>query len=209
MFIPRHFANDDRAALHAVMRDYAFALMITCDDGRPFATHLPFVLDAGAGANGTLLGHVSRANPHWRGFDGTRDALAIFQGPHAYVSPSWYETEHAVPTWNYVAVHAYGRPRAFEDKEATIAVLKRLVARHETPATGPWSMDRLPADYMEMMVKGIVAFEMPIDRLEGKFKLSQNKSEADRRGVVRGLKAVADDPLAAEVARLMAESPNR
>ncbi|MSO91882.1 MAG: FMN-binding negative transcriptional regulator [Rhodospirillales bacterium] len=203
MFIPRHFANDDRAALQGVMQDYAFALMITSDAGRPFVTHVPLIFDAAAGELGTLLGHVSRANPHWRGFDGVREALAVFQGPHAYVSPSWYETERAVPTWNYIAVHAYGRPSAIEDKEKTVAILKRLVARHETPATGPWSMDRLPADYLDMMVKGIVAFAMPIDRLEGKFKLNQNKSEADRRGVIRGLKSVPDDPLAREVARLM------
>ena len=203
MYIPRHFAKDDRAALDALIRDYAFGLLITCDEGRPFATHIPFVFDAGAGENGTLLAHVSRANPHWRGFDGTREALAIFQGPHAYVSPSWYETKNAVPTWNYTAVHAYGRPRAMTEKEQTVGVLRRLIAEHETKATGPWSMDGLPADYMDMMVKGIVAFEMPIDRLEGKFKLNQNKSEADRRGVARGLKAQADDPMALEVARLV------
>jgi len=209
MYIPRHFANDDRAALAAVIRDYAFGLLITCDDGRPFATHIPFVFDAQAGPNGTLLAHVARTNPHWRGFDGTREALAVFQGPHAYVSPSWYETENAVPTWNYVAVHAYGRPRAIEGKEQTLKVLRRLVAQHETPATGPWSMDGLPADYLDMMVKGIVAFEMPVDRLEGKFKLSQNKSEADRQGVVRGLRAQTDDPMAAEVARIMSNGSSR
>ena len=123
MYLPRHFAEDDTAVLHRLMGRYDVALLVTTVDGAPFASHLPLLVEPGAGPNGTLKGHMSRANPQWRGFAGGGEALAVFQGPHAYVSPSWYAGESVVPTWNYTAVHAYGTPRAIVDHHATLAIL--------------------------------------------------------------------------------------
>lgn len=209
MYVPNHFATDERAELHALMRENGFAPIVTCDNGQPFASHVPFALEIGADGREILHAHVARANPHWRAFDGAREALVVFQGAHAYVSPSWYETRPAVPTWNYEAVHAYGRPRLVEGEQATIAVLRRLVDTYENEATGPWRLESLPADYLSRQVKAIVAFSMPIERLEGKFKMSQNKPAADRAGAIRGLKSLAGDPLAAAVALRMQELEGR
>jgi len=136
-----------------------------------------------------LVGHVARANSHWRQFDGSAETLAIFHGPHAYVSPSWYATGPAVPTWNYSAVHVYGKPLAREDGDFTASVLRDLVARHEGTRAEPWRMEDLAADFYEKLAGAIVAFEMPIDRIEGKFKLGQNRSQDDRLGMLKGLDA--------------------
>ena len=209
MYRPRLFKMDDPAALHRLMREESFALLVTAPGGVPVASHIPLFLDTVGDGPDRLLGHVAKANPQWREFDGETEAMAMFWGPHAYVSPGWYESRKMVPTWNYVTVHAYGKPRIMPDPADARAVLQRLVATYESEASGPWSMDRLPDSYVEKQLKGIVAFEMPIDRLEGKFKLSQEKSEADRAGAIRGLEG-SDDPGAREVARLMAEvSPAR
>lgn len=203
MYRPRHFDIDDKSALFRVMRDNGFALLVSADGGLA-ASHIPLSLDAEGGGPARLFGHVARANDQWRGFDGKAEAMAVFQGVHAYVSPSWYVSEVMVPTWNYVAVHAYGRPQVIADAAVVRAHLQRLVATYESPATGPWSMDRLPDEFVQRMIKGIVAFEMPIERLEGKFKLSQNRSAADREGAIKGLES-GGDVVAREVARLMRE----
>ena len=203
MYRPQAFNIDDNSALFRVMRDNSFALLVSAGGGL-VASHIPLSLNADGAGPGQLFGHVARANDQWRGFDGKTEAMAVFQGVHAYVSPSWYASETMVPTWNYVAVHAYGRPRVIADAAAVRAHLERLVATYESPATGPWSMDRLPDDYVQRMIKGIVAFEMPIERLEGKFKLSQNRSAADRAGAIKGLEG-SGDATAREVARLMRE----
>jgi transcriptional regulator len=163
------------------------------DDG-PIASHLPFLLDEGREEHGVLLAHVARANPHWRSL-ADRESLAIFQGPHAYVSPRWYTTSLAVPTWNYAAVHAYGRARLLEDPAEVLAYLERLV-RHHDPE---WSLPE--GDFIPKLVNGIAAFELPITRLEGKVKLSQNRPEADRRAVAAAL--AVGSPGEASVAALM------
>jgi transcriptional regulator len=215
MYIPRAFREARRDVLHGVIRRYAFGTLVSALDGELLATHLPFLLDPDRGPHGTLLGHVARANPHWRGFAGGPDggadgrpgaeALVLFQGPHAYVSPTWYATEGAVPTWNYVAVHAYGRPRLLADAAAVRALLERLVRGFEDPlpAGERWSMERLDGDYAAQMAGAVAAFELPISRLEGKRKLSQNRSPADRRGVVGALRR-RGEPLGLDVAALMA-----
>ena len=136
-----------------------------------------------------LVGHVARANSHWRQFDGSAETLAIFHGPHAYVSPSWYATGPAVPTWNYSAVHVYGKALAREDGDFTAAVLRDLVARHEGARGKPWRMEDLAVDVYEKLVGAIVAFEMPIDRIEGKFKLGQNRSPEDQQKMLKSLQA--------------------
>jgi transcriptional regulator len=201
MYLPNSFREDDPALLHDLMRRYNFAVLVTQHDNAPFATHLPFLLDAQRGPHGTLLAHMARANPQWRDFADDREALVIFQGPHAYISPSWYEAMPSVPTWNYAVVHAYGIPRVVEDRDQLRAILDRLVDTHEAARTPPWRMD-LSEDYLDRMVRAIVGFEIEITRLEGKLKLSQNRGEGDRRRVAAEL-AASDDPLSVEVAEMI------
>ncbi len=204
MYRPRHYDIDDVQVLHRFMQDQSFALLVTTEDGAPFASHIPLLLDQDTGDQGRLLGHVAKANPQWQAFDGKTEAMAVFWGPHAYISPNWYETVTMVPTWNYVTVHAYGKPTVIDDPETVRQGQAQLVDTYESEATGNWSMDRLPDDYLGKMLKGIVAFEMPIGRLEGKFKLNQKSSAADREGAIKGLRQTGDAE-AEEVARLMAE----
>jgi transcriptional regulator len=183
MYIPTAFRVDDRAALYDLIERYGFATLVTLLDGTPFATHLPILLDR---TRGVLLGHVARANPHGRALGGGAEALLIFQGPHAYVSPSWYTTAPAVPTWNYAAVHVYGVPRLL-DEAGLLDLLDRLVSKYESGRERPWTMD-LPPDYLKKMVQAIVGFEVPMTRVEGKFKLNQNRSAEDRAGVIGALR---------------------
>jgi transcriptional regulator len=209
MYVPKQFQVSDREWCHDLIRAEPFGLLVGVDEGgKPFATHLPFLVDAERGPLGTLLGHVARANPQWRYFRPDRPVLALFTGPHAYVSPAWYEVHPSVPTWNYVAVHAYGVPALVEEPLLVRDLLTRLARTFEAGRPDPWSPDSLPADYLAGMEKGIVAFEIPIDRLEGKAKLSQNRGAADRARVRAALEA-AGDPLAAAVAALMADGPPR
>ena len=204
MYTPRHFREDDPGILRAVMRENSFATLVSLDGGELTATHLPLLLDEDRGAHGTLIGHVARANPQWRGFAGS-DVLAIFQGPHAYVSPSWYEDRAAnVPTWNYVAVHAYGVPRLVENDAAVARLLAATAGTYEAAQPAPWSPAEFDAEKYAAMRRGVVAFEIPISRIEGKRKLSQNKSEADRAGVVAAL-ADSGDETGRAVAAVMAQ----
>lgn len=203
MFVPRHFAVDDRAVLKKLIADYGFATLVTTVDGAPLAIHIPLQLETGADGGDVLLGHVSRGNPQWKGFNGKAQALAVFAGPHAYVSPTWYTNpDKSVPTWNYAVVHATGTPRLIEDAKRSREVIARLVAQYEGDGPDAWSIDRLPDDYRSGQLRGIVVFEMPIDRLQGKFKLNQNKSAADRRSVIAALQATGR-PLDEDVAALM------
>ena len=202
MYVPRHFCEDHVPTLHAFMARYGFATLVTSLDAAHFASHLPLLVDSGAGEYGVLIGHMSRANPQWRGFGEDVEALAIFLGPHAYVSPSWYASEQKVPTWNYAAVHAYGTPRILEDHHAVLELLERLVAENESAMAEPWRIDSLSSEFRDAQMRGIVAFEIPITRLQGKVKLNQNKPEADRLGAAAGLRATGE-ALAQDVARMM------
>jgi transcriptional regulator len=208
MYTPDVFALTDPAEARRIMREHSFALLVTTADGVPLATHLPFLHDPEPGPYGTLLCHMARANPQWKDFatleaEG-RETLVIFQGPHGYVSPSWYRPGPAVPTWNYLAVHAYGSPRIIEDAVHARAHQERLVDTHEAGFAAPWSLAGQEEKYIARMLRGIVAFEMPISRLEAKAKLSQNKTEDDRQGVIAALEASArpgDRELAAAMRR--------
>ena len=204
MYVPESFQITDRESLNRLMRDYSFATLITQAEDRPFANHLPLNFDPTRGPHGTLNGHMVRANPQWRHFAAGGEALAIFQGPHAYVSPSWYVGERNVPTWNYATIHAYGTPRLIEDDATLRRHLTELVTTHEAAQPQPWSIDVLPSNYVAGMLKGIVGFEMPITTLQGKFKLNQNRAAEDRRGVIAALEN-RDDDLSREVAALMQE----
>jgi len=202
MYVPKHFAETDCTTLADIMRASSFASLVTTRDGLPVATHLPLYLDADRGEHGTLLGHVARANDHWRLFDGNSAALAIFGGIHSYIGPNWYGSQNAVPTWNYLAVHAYGAPQVVEDPAAVLDILERLTASYETDTSGNWRMDRMEPDLLHGMLKGIVAFEMPIDRIDGKAKMGQNKKPEEIRGAVRGLRSTGE-PMATAVASEM------
>lgn len=203
MYVPEAFREDRQQVLHALIRQHSFGTLVTFGNGGLAASHLPFLLDPDRGPHGTLLGHLARANPQWADFGEGQEALAVFQGPHAYVSPSWYETSPSVPTWNYVAVHARGTPHVVTDETALRRILEALVRAYEAASEKPWDMTGLPDDYVGWMMGAIVGFEMPISQLEGKLKLSQNRSAADRQGVVEGLRRKQGE-LEQAVADLMA-----
>ena len=209
MYVPKHFDAPDVAWCHDLIRREPFAILVGVDQaGAPFATHLPVLLDEVPAPLGTLLGHVARPNPQWQLFRPDRPVLVVFPGAHAYVSPSWYAQHPAVPTWNYVAVHAYGIARVIEDPGRVRALLDRLVRTFEAGRAAPWRMDSLSDTYVSGMMGGIVAFEIPIERLEGKAKLSQNRPAGDQARV-RAALAAEGDPLASAVAELMVERDPR
>src|SRR5262245_64593111 len=158
MYVPAHFEQDDPATLHDFIDQHPFGLLISLHDGRPMATHLPFLLDRSDAAHGALRGHVARANPQWRQIIG-QEVLAIFNGPHAFISPSWYQAEKVVPTWNYVAVHAYGRVELIEDSDSLVALVHRLTRVFEKGRPAPWDFD--PGDaYVRKVSSGIVGFRL-------------------------------------------------
>lgn len=198
MYTPKHFEVRDPDLLWALMDRFSFATLVTIDGDVPVATHLPYLIERERGAQGMLISHMARANTQWQTFRADRDVLTIFQGDHAYISPSWYAPQPSVPTWNYMVVHAYGVPRIIDDR-AALAMLERVIARHEASFVQPWTMDHA---YATRLLRGIVAFEIAITRLEGKFKLSQNRSERDQVGVIEALSA-SSDPVERELARHM------
>ena len=186
MYIPKHFAETDTQTLQAFMRTHSFATLVTQHDGVPFANHLPLMLDSGVGTHGALLGHMARNNPQWQDFSQGAEVLVMFQGPHAYVSPAWYEPNALmVPNWNFMAVHTYGKARILSEDEL-VGTLRRLVDENEKAFPKPWKFE--PTQTMrERMLSAIVGFEISLDRLEGKFKLSQNRSQQDQRNVIAQL----------------------
>ena len=194
MYIPRHFAVEDRDVLDRVIRENSFAALVSSGSEEPFATHIPLLLEGNE-----LIGHMARANPHWKMFDG-RAALAIFSGPHAYVSPRIYVTAPNVPTWNYVTVHVYGKPDVIENVEESAAVLRRSLDVYDP------QLPRTPEleAYMASQLRGIVAFRIPIERMEGKFKLNQNKKLEDRDAVIAAFSGSAE-PAESAVAGVMSE----
>lgn len=189
MYTPRLNRVDDLPTMQDFMQAFNFALLVTIQDNRPVATALPFMLDRERGKYGTLIAHIARANPQWKHFADGSEVLVIFQGHDSYVSPYWYSTHPSVPTWNYMTVHAYGVPHIVEGESAMLEVLRRLVDHHESEYPEPWRMEDMPPDYQDSNLKAIVAFEIEITQLEGKFKLSQNRSVEDQTGVIEGLSA--------------------
>jgi transcriptional regulator len=209
MYVPKHFEEDDPAVLHTLMQDYSFATLVsTGDDGVPLATQLPFVLDSRPSPFGTLRAHMALGNHQWHTLVAEREVLVIFQGPHTYITPSWYENPLSVPTWNYATVQAYGRPRLIEDRDALYSHLRSLVEKHESQFAEPWRLDSLPEEYVTKMMKGIVGFEIEITRLTGKFKMSQNRTERERERITAELEACQDDMIQ-EVGRLVAGARRR
>jgi transcriptional regulator len=192
MYLPKDFREDSVPALHDAIRRIALGTLVTLGADGMEASHVPMLIDPEPAPFGTLRGHLARANPQWRGVTPGTQALAIFLGPEAYVTPAWYATKRAtgkvVPTWNYVSVHAYGALRVIDDAEWLRALVTRLTETHEAERAAPWAVSDAPADYIAGMLRAIVGFELPIARLEGKWKMSQNRPAEDRAGVVEGLK---------------------
>lgn len=190
MYTPPAFRDDDKESLRATIRSARLATFVTATAEGPLATPLPLYLDEKEGEHGVVYGHLAKANPQWR-VPPLGDGLAIFMGPDAYVTPAWYatkqETGKVVPTWNYVAVHAYGPVEFFDDPGRLLEAVCRLTDLHEGERASPWSVSDAPPDFIQAQLRGIVGLRMPIARLEGKRKMSQNRSEADRHGVANGL----------------------
>ncbi|MBR7211258.1 FMN-binding negative transcriptional regulator [Pseudomonas sp. B2021] len=196
MYTPRAFALDDLPEIQQLIQHTRLAQLVTVGENGLQASHLPLLLNPDEGPNGTLYGHLAKANPQWRELQNGSEALVIFAGAEAYISPAFYpaKAEHGkvVPTWNYIAVHAYGKPEVFSDAEHLLKVVTALTDRHESGRAQPWRVSDAPADYIDGMLKAIVGFALPIERLVGKRKLSQNRSAADMAGVRDGLAASAD-----------------
>jgi transcriptional regulator len=190
MYQPDHFRVDDLAMLHALMRARPFAALISAGASGLYATHLPTVLKE-QGPYGAIECHLARANPHWKDLAAGGEALMIFQGPEAYVTPNWYpsKAEHGkvVPTWNYAVVHAYGRPAVMQDKDWLRRHVGDLTAQQEAGEVVPWAVSDAPESYVDVMLRGIVGFRFEIERLEGKWKMSQNREMRDRAGTAEGL----------------------
>ena len=191
MYIPSAFRQDDLATLQRALAECRLVTLVSHTAQGLLASHLPVLLRANEGQYGTLYGHLARANPHGRALAEGAETLVIGNLADAYVSPSWYaaKAEHGkvVPTWNYVAVHAYGHAEVFDDAARLRLLLAELTERHESPRPQPWALDDAPRDYLDGMLRAVVGFALPISRLEGKWKLGQNRSEADRQGVREGL----------------------
>jgi transcriptional regulator len=203
VFVPGHYHQRDARALFEAMRAHAFATIISAGgDGAPAASWIPFVIE-GTAQQPMIFGHLARANDQWRSWTADTPLLALFQGPHHYISPSWYQSAPNVPTWNYMAVQVRGRPRVLDDPAEVEAMLERLVGQLESAREAPWQLADQPAPYRAAQAAGIVGFELIVEQITGAWKLSQRASAPDREGAIAGLRAAGgDDALA--IARLMA-----
>lgn len=206
MYLPSHFREDDLGAMHGLIRAFPLGLLISVGEGGIVANPVPFVLDAATGEKGTLRCHVARANPQWKELQTAAECLVVFQGPQAYITPSWYATKResgkVVPTWNYATVHAWGQPRVMDDADWLARQINALTDQQEASRAAPWKVDDAPAPFVAAQIRGIVGIEIPISRIEGKWKVSQNRPEADRAGVVAGL---TENDAAIDMAALVTE----
>jgi transcriptional regulator len=204
MYQPPHFREDRLAVQHALIRAHPLGLLITAGPAGLQANQVPMLIDSGASENGTLRAHLAHANPQLEELASARECLVVFQGPQRYITPSWYptkrETGKVVPTWNYITVHAWGRPQVIDDAAWLRKQVGELTASNENARSAPWAIDDAPADFIASQLRAIVGIEIPITRIEGKWKVSQNRPAADREGVIAGLRGEGDDVMAAHVA---------
>jgi transcriptional regulator len=191
MYIPASFEQTDRVKLFDFIQQNSFGLLVSMADGEPFASHIPFLLDRDSGPNGSLVGHLALANPQWRHAQG-QSIMAVFSGPHAYISPTWYESKDVVPTWNYVAVHVYGTLQVVQDEAALAKILQDFVGYYEASLPRPWTFEP-DSDYSRKMMKAVTGFRIEISRIEGKWKLNQNRPKEQREKVVRMLQKFGDE----------------
>lgn len=206
MYVPKHHEEKDITVLHSLIKSHPLATWVTQGDGELIVNHIPFFLDPTRGDLGTLVGHVAKANRVWRSFSTTVNSVLVFQDSDMYITPSWYPSKHAhgkaVPTWNYAVVHAHGLPHVIEDRGRMLQILNQLTDAHETEQALPWKVSDAPQEFTDRLFQGIVGIEIPIARLVGKWKVSQNRSESDKLGVVAGLLA-RSDPQSKEMASLV------
>jgi len=200
MYIPKYFAIEDEQEVFDFIEGNSFAALITSRSGALKTSHVPLLLDRN---EKVLSGHFARGNDHWQDLESADELLVIFQGPHTYVTPSWYESEQMVPTWNYVAVHVKGKARLVADSDL-LDLVTRLSNKHESQFEKPWAVDKVSDKKLNAMLRAIVGFRIDIEQLSAKAKLSQNRSEGDRNGVIKGLQSTKD-PAAVQVAELMAK----
>lgn len=207
MYQPPHFREDRIEVQHGLIRAHPLGLLITAGPNGLMANPIPFLIDAHASEKGTLRGHLARANNQVSELEAADECLIVFQGPHEYVTPSWYatkrETGKVVPTWNYVTVHIWGRPRLIDDAAWLLQQIDDLTNSREQVRREPWQVNDAPEAFVASQIKGIIGVEIPVSRSEGKWKVSQNRPEADRAGVVAGLRELGD--AAAPMASLVAE----
>lgn len=196
MYVPAGFAESDLSVLQQLIEQRPFGTWVTAGESELVVNHLPFLLDRGRGDNGTLMAHVARSNPVWRQLSTALPSVFVFHGPQAYISPSWYpsKAEHGkvVPTWNYAVVHAHGLPRAIHDRDWLLDHVTRHSATREAEQASPWQVSDAPEAFIETLLKGIVGIEVPISKLEGKWKVNQNLPAADRLGAAAGLREQGD-----------------
>lgn len=204
MYLPSQFEETRLDVLHQLVRSHPLGTFVILGDTGLLANHMPFLIDSRHGPCGTLRAHVARSNPVWKQFGKPVEAIVVFQGPDSYITPSWYPSKHAdgkaVPTWNYAVVHAYGQPRAIDDPAWLLEHVTQLTTEHESGQALPWKVSDAPQDYRDQMISRIVGIEMPLSKIQGKWKVSQNRPLADRLGVVAGLESRAT-----EQSRAMAE----
>ena len=189
MYIPNDFKCSDQQKLYSFINQYNFSTVVSQSGGEPFATHLPLILDE---ENNQLIGHMEKANKHWKEFQSGKDVLCIFQGPHSYISPSWYEGSVNVPTWNYTAVHVYGAPQLITEIEPLDELLALSVEKFEADMDSDWVYD-IPQAYKERLIENIVGFHIKISRIEGKFKMNQNRNTNDINNVIKSLRSISGD----------------
>jgi len=193
MYCPKEFVEDRVSVLHGLIQNHALGAWTCWADSQLVVNHIPFILDASQGEYGTLSGHVARANPIWKLITDQSPSVVVFQGADAYITPNWYPSkqEHGkvVPTWNYAVVHAHGQPNVIDDADWLLAHVASLSDQHEAGNDTPWKVSDAPEGYTKSLSRGIVGIEIPIRRLEGRWKVSQNKNDADKAGVIKGLKA--------------------
>jgi transcriptional regulator len=192
MYVPAHFKEDRVPVLHDAITKYGFGTLVTSSEQELEASHLPLLLEPEPSPYGTILGHLARANPQWKRVKPGFEALAIFLGPNTYITPSWYPTKQqngkVVPTWNYLAIHAYGTLNFFDDPDELRAHVSKMTDTHEAPRAEPWAVSDAPADFVKNMVGAIIGFRLVITKLEGKWKMSQNRPQQDVAGVIDGLR---------------------
>jgi transcriptional regulator len=204
MYLPKQFEETRPEVLRALVKSHPLSTFVVVAGSEILANHIPLMLDPTQGEHGTLRGHVARSNPVWKHFVAGVEALAIFQGTDCYITPNWYASKKSdgkvVPTWDYTTVHAYGQPRAIEDPVWLLELVTQLTEVHESGSPAPWQVADAPADYIDKMLRSIVGIEMPIRRIQGKWKVSQNRPVGDRLGVVAGLESQPGDESAAMAA---------
>lgn len=196
MYMPVQFDVTDKAVLHDVIARYPLGTWVVSNGDEINVNHIPFMLDATRGEHGTLIGHVARANPVWKQLKENTQSIVVFHAEQGYVSPNWYASKQSngrvVPTWNYAVVHARGCAKTIEDAASLLRIVSALTDQHEADQAHPWKVSDAPADYIDKLLGGIVGIEIPIESMQGKFKLSQNRSEADRKGVLDALQIGGD-----------------